>query len=85
MIHDVCAQGYWKCADGKEAEAAIVLENACHARLRDMYQDARIQCVINHYRNCLGEVIKKERVRQEIILQRETDLTEDEYLTVIKQ
>jgi hypothetical protein len=29
-------------------------------------------------------VIKKERVRQEIILQRETDLTE-EYLTVIKQ
>jgi hypothetical protein len=36
MIHDVCVQGYWKCTDGKEAEAAIVLENACHARLRDM-------------------------------------------------
>jgi hypothetical protein len=54
--------------DGKEAEAAIVLENACHARLRDMYHDARIQCVMNHYRNCLSEVIKKERVRQEIIL-----------------
>jgi hypothetical protein len=30
-------------------------------------------------------VIKKERVRQEIILQRETDLTEEEYLMVIKQ
>jgi hypothetical protein len=29
-------------------------------------------------------VIKKERVRQEIILQRETDLTKEEYLTVIK-
>jgi hypothetical protein len=50
-----------------------------------MYHDAHIQCVINHYRNYLGEVIKKERVRQEIILQRETDLTEEEYLTVIKQ
>jgi hypothetical protein len=66
-------------------EAAIVLENACRARLRDMYHDARIQCVISHYRNFLGEVIKKERVRQEIILQRETDLTEEEYLTIIKQ
>jgi hypothetical protein len=50
-----------------------------------MYHDACIQCVINHYRNCLGEVIKKERVRQEIILQMETDLTEEEYLTVINQ
>jgi hypothetical protein len=85
MIHDVCVLGYWKCTDGKEAEAAIVLENACHACLRDMYHDARIQCVINHYRNYLCEVIKKERVRQEIILRRETDLTEEEYLTIIKQ
>jgi hypothetical protein len=42
MIHDVCVQGYWKCADGKEVEAAIVLENICHARLRDMYHDAHI-------------------------------------------
>jgi hypothetical protein len=81
----MCVLGYWKCTDGKEAEAAIVLENACHACLRDMYHDARIQCIINNYHNSLGKVIKKERVRQEIILQRETDLTEEEYLTVIKQ
>jgi hypothetical protein len=78
-------QGYGKCADGKEAEAVIVLENACHARLRDMYHDAHIQCVISHYRNFLGEVIKKERVRQKIILQRETNLTEEVYLMVINQ
>jgi hypothetical protein len=54
MKHDVCVQGYWKCADGKETEAAIVLENAYHARLRDIYHDARIQCVISHYRKFLG-------------------------------
>lgn len=58
----------------------IVQENVCHGRLKDIYHEARIQCVISHYANVLGEVIKKDRVRQEIILQRETDLTEEEYL-----
>lgn len=84
MIYDVCVQEFFKCADGKEAHAARVQENVCHGRLKDMYHEARIQCVISHYANKLGEVIKKERVRQEIILQRETDLTEEEYLRVIK-
>jgi hypothetical protein len=42
MIHDVCVQGYFKCADGKQARAEIVLENACHSRLKDLYHEARI-------------------------------------------
>jgi hypothetical protein len=33
----------------------------------------------------LGEAIDKKRVREEIVLERETDLTEEEYLRVIKQ
>jgi hypothetical protein len=37
----------------------------------------------HHYANVLGEVIKKDRVRL-MLLQRETDLTEEQYLQVIK-
>jgi hypothetical protein len=41
-----------------------------------MYHEAHIQCVITYYANVLGEVIKKGRVRL-MLLQRETDLTEE--------
>jgi hypothetical protein len=85
MIHDVCVQEYFRCEDGKQARAQVVLENAYHSRLRDLYHEARIQCIIKHYRNVLGEAIDKQRVRQDIVLERETDLTEEEYLRVSKQ
>jgi hypothetical protein len=60
-----------------------VQEAVYHAHLKDMYHKAHIQCVITHYANVLGEVIKKDRVRL-MLLQRETDLTEEQYLQVIK-
>jgi hypothetical protein len=63
MIHDVYVQDFFKCEEGKEEHAARVQEAVCHARLKDMYNEAHIQCVITHYANVLGEVIKKERVR----------------------
>jgi len=42
-----------------------------------------LQCIISYYADVLGQVVKKPQVR-EMILQRETDLTEAQYMQVIK-
>jgi hypothetical protein len=83
MIHDVCVQDFFKCEEGKEEHAVRVQEAVCHAHLKDLYHEVHIQCVITHYANVLGEVIKKDQVRL-MLLQRETDLTKEQYLQVIK-
>jgi Fe-S cluster assembly ATPase SufC len=40
-----------------------VQEVVYHTCLKDLYHEAHIQCIITHYANVLGEVIKKDQVR----------------------
>jgi len=83
MIHDVCVQDFFTCEEGREQHAARVQEAVCKDRLKDLYHEAHLQCVISYYTDVLGQVVKKPQVR-EMILQRETDLTEAQYMQVIK-
>jgi hypothetical protein len=48
-----------------------------------MYHEVHLQAVISYYANVFRQVVKKPRVR-ELILERETDLTEEQYMQVIK-
>jgi len=83
MIHDVCVQDFFTCEEGREQHAARVHEAVCKDHLKDLYHEAHLQCVISYYADVLGQVVKKPQVR-EMILQRETDLTEAQYMQVIK-
>jgi len=83
MIHDVCVQDFFTCEEGREQHAARVQEAVCKDRLKDLYHEEHLQCVISYYADVLGQVVKKPQVR-EMILQRETDLTEAQYMQVIK-
>jgi hypothetical protein len=83
-MFDVCVQLYYKLEEGQDEErAARQQEAVCKDRLKDLYHEAHLQAVITYYANVLGQVVKKDRVR-ELILDRETDLTEEQYLQVIK-
>ena len=53
----------------------------CRERLKDMYHEARLQCIITYSADVLGRVVRKSEAR-EMILQRETDLTRDQYIQV---
>jgi len=84
MMFDVCVQLYYKLEEGQDEErAARVQEVVCKERLKDMYHEAHLQAVISYYADVFRQVVKKPRVR-ELILERETDLTEEQYMQVIK-
>ena len=83
MIHDVCVQDFFMCEEGREQHVARVQEAVYKDRLKDLYHEAHLWCVISYYADVLGQVVKKPKVR-EMILQRETDLTEAQYMQVIK-
>jgi len=84
LIHVVYVQDFFTCEEGKEQHAARVQEAVCKLRLKDLYHEARLQCVITYCANVLGQVVKKPQVR-EMFQQRETDLTEEQYVQVIKK
>ena len=48
-----------------------------------MYYEARLQAFVDYNANVLRIGVKKAQVRQ-FILQRETDLTEQQYVQVLK-
>lgn len=81
MIHDVCMQDYFTCEAGQEELAAKVQDKVCRERLKDLYHEGRIQCIISYNADVLGKVVRKEQAR-EMMLQRETDLTRDQYIQV---
>lgn len=81
MIHDVCMQGYFTCEAGQEELAARVQDRVCRERLKDLYHEARVQCIVTYNADVLGKVVRKHEARQ-MMLQRETDLTRDQYIQV---
>ena len=84
MMFDVYVQLYYKLEEGQDEERATrVQEAVCKECLKDLYHEAHLQCVISYYADVLGQVVKKPQVR-DMILQRETDLTEAQYMQVIK-
>lgn len=74
-------QNYFTCEAGQEELAAIVQDRVCRERLRDLYHEGRVQCIISYHADVLGKVVKKDEARQ-MMLHRETDLTRDEYIQV---
>ena len=77
-------QDYFTCEDGKQAEAARVQDKVCRERLKDLYHEGRIQCIITYNADVLGRVVRKREARQ-MMLQRETDLTREQYLQVSRK
>ena len=77
-------QDYFTCEDGKQAEAARVQDKVCRERLKDLYHKGRIQCIITYNADMLGRVVRKREARQ-MMLQRETDLTREQYLQVSRK
>jgi hypothetical protein len=75
---------YYKLEEGQDEErAARQQEAVCKDHLKDLYHEVHLQAVITYYADVLGQVVKKDRVK-ELILDRETNLTEEQYLQVIK-
>ena len=77
-------QDYFTCEDGKQAEAARVQDKVYRERLKDLYHEGRIQCIITYNADVLGRVVRKREARQ-MMLQRETDLTREQYLQVSRK
>jgi len=61
-----------------------VQDKVCRERLKDLYHEGRIQCIIIYNANVLGRVVRKREARQ-MMLQRETDLTREQYLQVSRK
>jgi hypothetical protein len=74
-------QDYFTCEEGKQVEAARVQDRVCRERLKDMYHEARVQCIITYSADVLSKKVTKADARQ-MMLQRETDLTREQYLQV---
>ena len=74
-------QNYFTCEAGKEEEAARVQDRVCRERLKDLYHETRVHCITSYNADVLGKVVKKNEAR-EMMLQRETDLTREQYIQV---
>ena len=74
-------QDFFTCEASKEAEAHQVQDRVAKSRLSDLYHEARIQCIIDYNADVLGRAVKKVDAR-EMMLDRETDLTREQYLQV---
>ena len=46
-------------------------DKVCRERLKDLYHEGRIQCIITYNTDVLGRVVRKREARQ-MMLQRET-------------
>jgi hypothetical protein len=68
-------QDFYRCDEGSQDRAAVVLAKACKKRITDMHYEARIQAIITYYAIYLGQKIKKEDARG-------MTLTQEEYLKV---
>ena len=78
----VCVQDFFTCEEGKEARAAVVQDEVCKQRLKDMYHYVRIQAIRTYYANFQGESLQKPQIRH-VKSRRETDLTHEQYMQVI--
>ena len=54
-------------------------DKVCRERLKDLYHEGRIYCIITYNADVLGRVVRKREARQ-MMLQRETELTREQYL-----
>jgi hypothetical protein len=66
-------QGYFTCDAGYEDVAAVVQEKVYKKLVSDLHHEARLQCIINHAADVLGEVCHKDEARKR-------QLTKEEYL-----
>jgi hypothetical protein len=72
------------CEEGKEAEAAKIQDKVCRERLKDMYSEAHIQCVISYHHEVLGQKVTKKHAR-EMIMFPDTDITREQYMQVSRK
>jgi hypothetical protein len=85
MMHDGCMQEWFVCEDGaQEDRVAYPQEETCKDRLKDMYHEAHIQCVITYNADVLGRSVTKSQARQ-MVLDPETDITREQYLQVSRK
>jgi hypothetical protein len=77
-------QEWFVCEEGKEAEAAKVQDKVCRERLKDMYSEAHIQCVISYHHEVLGQKVTKKQAREMIMLP-DTDITREQYMQVSRK
>jgi hypothetical protein len=83
-MFDACVQLYFKLEEEQDLELAVWQQDlVCVDRLKDMYHEARTQAVISYYANVKNDRVNKEQVR-EMVCQEETNLTEEQYMQVIK-
>jgi hypothetical protein len=71
-------QLYYRCEEGFEARAEVVLTKACKKLVVDIHYEARVQAVVTYYRSILGEDVKKPQARS-------MTLTRDQYIQVDKE
>lgn len=53
-------------------------------RLKDLYHETHIHCIITYNADVLGRVVRKKEAR-EMMLQRETALTREQYISVSRK
>jgi hypothetical protein len=73
-------QNYYKCDEGYEDQANVVLDVVAKNRLSEFYHETRLSCIIKHYGDVENRRVDKQEAR-EMVCQR-TDLTKEQYLNV---
>jgi hypothetical protein len=66
-------QGYFTCDPGHEDEVPVVQDRVYQDRLKDMFYEAHVQCLINYHANVLKEKLDKTDDRK-MIQWPETDM-----------
>ena len=68
-------QDFYTCEPGHEDKASQVQDKVCKARLSHLYHETRLQCIINHHADVLGEKVPKSEPRT-------MTLTKEQYQSV---
>jgi hypothetical protein len=77
-------QEYFMCDPGHEDEASVVQDRVCQDRLKDMFYEAHVQCLISYHANVLKEKLDKTDARK-MIQWPKTDMPREAYMLVSRK
>jgi hypothetical protein len=71
-------QLHYRCEEGFEVRAEVVLTKACKNLIMDIHYEAHIQAIVTYHMSILREDVKKPQARS-------MTLTRDQYIQVDKE
>lgn len=68
-------QDFFRCQEGMQAHADLVITKSCKKLVVDLHYEARIQAIVTYHGSVLGQRLKKDEART-------MHLTRDQYIQV---